>query len=126
VSRKPLISIVDDDESVREATQNLMEAQGFVAEAFASAEEFLNSQCLQQTSCLIADIQMPGMSGLELHTQLNKSGHKIPMILITAYYNDRTRARAVNAGVICYLKKPFSENELLGCIHAILGRTCRE
>ena len=122
MSGEPLISIVDDDESVREATRNLMDSQGFPAEAFESAEDFLHSKFVQETSCLIADIQMPGMSGLELHSHLTKSGHNIPMILITAYHNDRTQARALNAGVICYLKKPFSEDELLGCIRAVLGR----
>ena len=126
MSRKPLISTVDDDESVREATRNLMDAQGFGAEAFASAEDFLDSKHVQQTSCLIADIQMPGMSGLELHTHLNRCGHDISTILITAYHNNRTRTRALNAGITGYLTKPFSEDELLGCIRAALRRNAHK
>jgi FixJ family two-component response regulator len=120
VSNKALISIVDDDESVRMATKGLMNALGFIAEAFASADDFLKSERVQGTSCLIADMQMPGMTGLELHARLVASGRSIPTILITAYPDERGRARALGAGILCYLTKPFSEDALLGCIRYAL------
>jgi len=118
---KALISIVDDDESVREATKGLMKSLGLSAQTFACAEDFLGSDQLQCTSCLIADVQMPGMSGLDLYRQLLAGGNSIPTILITAYPDDNVRARALNAGVICYLIKPFSEDDLLECIRTALG-----
>ena len=120
MSNKALISIVDDDESVREATRELMSALGFIAEAFASGEDFLKSGLAQGTSCLIVDMQMPGMTGLELHARLVASGRAIPTILITAYPDNRGRARALGAGITCYLTKPFSEDALLDCIRFVL------
>lgn len=120
MSNKAVISIVDDDESVREATRGLMSALGFLAEAFASAEDFLKSERFQRTSCLIADMQMPGMTGLELHARLVAVGRPIPMILITGYPDERSRARALEAGITCYLTKPFSEDALLDCIRSAL------
>ena len=93
---KPLISVVDDDESMREALRGLMKSLGYTAEAFASAEEFLSSLQVPLTSCLIADVQMPGMSGLELHRHLVASGKTIPTILITAYPDDSLRNRALD------------------------------
>jgi FixJ family two-component response regulator len=121
VPKNALISIVDDDESVREATKGLLKSLGFSAESFACAEDFLNSIRFPRTTCLIADVQMPGMSGLDLHRQLLAAGKSIPTILITAYPDERTRARALKAGVICYLVKPFTESDLLNCLRAILG-----
>ena len=118
--RKPLISIVDDDESVREAAKGLMKALGYAAETFPSAEDFLQSQQVPRTACLIADVNMPGMSGLDLHRHLSTSGKRIPTILITAYPDNGVRDRALNAGVICYLSKPFDEGDLLSCIHSAL------
>ena len=115
---KPLISVVDDDESMREAMGGLMKSLGYAAEAFASAEEFLSSRQVPRTSCLIADVQMPGMTGLELHRHLVASGNKIPTILITAFPDDSARQRALSDGVVCYLSKPFDENELLACIRS--------
>jgi FixJ family two-component response regulator len=120
VSNRTLISIVDDDESVREATRGLMSALGFTAEAFASGEDFLQSGRVQGTSCLIVDMQMPGMTGLELHARLVASGRAIPTILITAYPDNRGRARALDAGITYYLTKPFSEDALLACIRSAL------
>jgi FixJ family two-component response regulator len=114
----PVISVVDDDESVREAVRELMKSLGYTAEAFASAEEFLNSRQVLRTSCLIADVQMPGMTGLELYRHLMASGKTIPTILITAYPDDSARERALGDGVVCYLSKPFDENELLTCIRS--------
>jgi FixJ family two-component response regulator len=122
VPDKPLISIVDDDEAVREATKGLMRALGFRAKTFASAEDFLNFDRLHSTACLIADVQMPQMSGLDLHRSLLASGVSIPTILITAYPDDSVRARALKAGVIGYLTKPFTKDDLLVCIHSALDR----
>ena len=122
MSNKALISIVDDDESVREAVKGLINALGFAAEAFASAEDFLKSERAQGTSCLITDMQMPRTTGLQLHMRLVESGRAIPTILITAYPDDRSRARALDAGIACYLTKPFSEDALLGCIRSALER----
>jgi FixJ family two-component response regulator len=117
---KPLIAIVDDDESVREAMMSLMRALGFLAETFPCAEDFLKSDGLQRASCLIADVRMPGMSGLELYCRLVALGKPIPTVLITAHSDDEVRARALKAGIICYLTKPFREDELLGCIRSAL------
>ena len=122
MAKNPLISIVDDDESVREATKGLMKSLGFAAEVFPSAEDFLASRHLRRTTCLIADVNMPGMTGLELHCRLKASGKTIPTILITAYPDDGVRARAVTDGVICYLSKPFDEDDLLACISSALTR----
>jgi FixJ family two-component response regulator len=120
---KPIISIVDDDEPIREAVKGLMKSLGYRAEATASAEEFLRSPHVRHTSCLIADVQMPGMTGLDLHRHLSASGKPIPTILITAYPDDGVRERALAAGVIGYLSKPFDENDLLTCIRSALTRT---
>jgi FixJ family two-component response regulator len=118
-ARRPLISIVDDDQSVREATRGLMRSLGYPTEAFATAEDFLQSRRLAQTACLIADINMPGMSGLDLHRHLSASGNPIPTILITAYPDETARSRALDAGVVCYLSKPFQESDLLSCVNSI-------
>ena len=120
MARTHVISIVDDDESVREATKGLMKSLGFTVETFGSAEGFLKSNHLHRVSCLITDVQMPGMTGLDLHTHLIASGNPIPTILITAYPDDRVRARALKAGVIGYLPKPFKEEDLLACIDSAL------
>ncbi|HYZ63313.1 MAG TPA: response regulator, partial [Acetobacteraceae bacterium] len=111
-----LIAIVDDDASMLEAIKALIRSLGFAAEAFSGGSAFLSSPYLSQTCCLIADVNMPGMSGLELHRNLVTSGRPIPTVLITAYPNDQVRARALSAGVIGYLSKPFGEDELLSCI----------
>ena len=115
-----LISIVDDDESFREAMTSLMKSLGFEVEAFSSAEAFLGSPCLGSTSCLIADVHMPTMTGIDLHQQLVASGRTIPVILITAYPDDNVRARALAAGVICYLSKTFDDAALLGFVRSAL------
>jgi FixJ family two-component response regulator len=112
------ISIVDDDEWVREALVDLMKSHGYQAEAFDSALAFLDSDRRGTTDCLIADIQMPGMTGLELHSRLVAFKEPIPTILITALPDDAGRAAALRAGVRCYLAKPFDEAELLQCIRA--------
>jgi len=116
--KRPLVAIVDDDESIRVTTKDLLESAGLDAAAFASAEDFLNSGLLPSVSCAIADMRMPGMSGLALHEHLLASGNPIPTILMTAYPDEPVRARALRAGVVCYLIKPFADDELLGCISA--------
>lgn len=113
---KPSISVIDDDVEMRDTTTDLLRSLGFVAKGFSSADEFLNSNRLRITSCLIADVRMPGTSGLALYGQLVASGRQIPTILITAYPDEAVRSRALNAGVTAYLVKPFSEQELLDSI----------
>jgi FixJ family two-component response regulator len=122
---KPLISIVDDDDSMREAIKGLMRSLGYSVEAIASPQEFLASRHVRRTSCLIADMQMPGMTGLELHQRLSASARPIPTILITAYPDNGVRERALAAGVIGYLSKPFEQDDLLACIRAALTRAHR-
>ncbi len=117
---KSLIAIVDDDESLREATKGLMRSMGYAAETFASAPDFLSSPQLGLIACLIADVCMPEMSGLELHDHLVGLGESIPTILITAHPDDSARRRALNNGVIGYLSKPFKEDDLLDCIQSAL------
>jgi FixJ family two-component response regulator len=121
VPRKAVIAIVDDDHSVREALTSLIRSLGYVAMAFESAEDLLKSKRRRSVSCVIADVQMPGMTGFELHNRLLSSGEPIPTILITAFPDDRARERALQAGVSCYLTKPFSEDELLACMRLTLA-----
>jgi FixJ family two-component response regulator len=116
----PLISVVDDDESVRESLQGLMRSLGFAAKVFASAEEFLKSDYLHSTACVILDVRMPGMNGLELHGELAAIRHELPVIFITAHGDEDVRARALDAGAVDYLVKPFSEEALLNAIEAAL------
>lgn len=119
--RKAVIAIVDDDHSVREALTSLVRSLGFIAMAFECAEDLLKSRRRRNVSCVIADMQMPGITGIELHDRLVASGEPIPTILITAFPDERSRERALRSGVIGYLTKPFSEDELLACIRSSLG-----
>ena len=116
-----MISIVDDDLSVREATMDLLRALGFGARMFACAEEFLTSELRHQTSCLISDMRMPGMSGLEMYRRLVEAGTPIPTILMTAFPNEQDKAIALQAGVVGYMSKPFNETELLGFVRSVLN-----
>ena len=120
LSNPPVISIVDDDGSVRAATGNLVRSLGYVVHAFASAEEFLGSPHLNDTSCVIADVQMPAMSGLELQAHLLTEGYRVPFIFITAFSVDSARVRALKAGAICFLAKPFAGDALIDCLDAAL------
>ena len=120
MANSPLISVVDDDDSVRESLGGLIRSVGFAVKVFASAEEFLNSDHLRNTHCLILDVRMPGMNGLELQRQLAASDRKIPVIFITAHGDDEVRSRALNGGAVDYLLKPFSEEALLNAIDAAL------
>jgi FixJ family two-component response regulator len=115
-----LVAIVDDDDSMRSALDGLLKAVGFPARAFASAEEFLKSGDQHQTSCLIADIRMPGMSGLELQAQLNAERCRIPIIFITAHGDAKMRMQALRAGAVEFLSKPFDEEVLLESVRAAL------
>jgi FixJ family two-component response regulator len=120
-----MISIVDDDESVRDATASLMRAAGYAPKAYPCASDFLNSQDVEGTTFLIADVQMPGMTGIELHDRLVDAGKRIPTVLVTAYPDARMREKAIRSGVVGYLTKPFDECELLECIETALqsGKT---
>jgi FixJ family two-component response regulator len=118
-----VVAIVDDDESVREALQGLLKVAGHPALVFASAEEFLNSGEQQHAECLIADIRMPGMSGLELQAKLNSEQLRMPIIFITAHGDEIMRIRALRAGAVDFLIKPFDKDALLSSVRAALD--CR-
>jgi FixJ family two-component response regulator len=120
MSNLPLISVVDDDESVRESLSGLIRSVGFGVMVFASAEEFLGSNRLLDTDCLILDMRMPGMSGIDLQRQLAASHTSIPVIFITAHGDEEARVRALNGGAVDYLLKPFSEEALLKAIDTAL------
>src|SRR5580704_10814673 len=117
---KDLISVVDDDESIRRTTTLLIESFGFRAAAFASAESFLKSDQVHDTSCLILDVRMPDMTGLELQSELAATGHDIPIIFITAYADKGSRGRAMQAGAVAFLDKPFSDEQLLQTVRSAL------
>ena len=115
-----LIAIVDDDESVQSALRELIEADGFSPKCFGSAEEFLESGLQRKVACLITDIRMPGMSGLELQAKLKADGHKIPTIFITAHGDARVRIQAMREGAVEFLMKPFDDQVLLSRLRAAL------
>jgi FixJ family two-component response regulator len=118
---RSLVAVVDDDESVRESLPALLGVFGFAAHAFSSAEEFLASDRLGETRCLILDIAMPGMTGLDLQRQLRIHGHTIPIIFITAQRDEAVRARAFEQGAAGFLLKPFSDTALLAALNTALG-----
>ena len=116
-----MISIVDDDEAVREATKGLVRSLGYSASAFASADEFLKSEQLRNTSCIITDLHMPGLSGIDLQDRLIARGHRIPIIFITGYPDENDRTRAMKAGAVSFLSKPYVDAHLIGCIEKALA-----
>jgi FixJ family two-component response regulator len=118
---RKLISIVDDDQPFRESMRKLVTLLGYSVETFPSAADFLAWPLLRETACLIADVQMTGMSGVELHRHLIKLGHAIPTILITAYPDDAVRNQALKDGVTCYLSKPVDDRDLESCLRNALG-----
>jgi FixJ family two-component response regulator len=122
VPKAPLIAIVDDDESIRDTTKDLLESAGYSAAVFARAASLLKSRRLSQVCCLIADMRMPKMTGLELHQHLVASNRGIPTILMTAYPDERAQARAIKANVVGYLIKPFAADELLACVRRAVQR----
>jgi FixJ family two-component response regulator len=115
-----LVAILDDDELMRSALQGLLKAVGLPAQAFASAEEFLKTEQRHQIACLIADIRMPGMSGLELQAKLNNERCRIPIIFITAHGDEKMRMQALRAGAVEFLAKPFDDEVLLESVRAAL------
>jgi FixJ family two-component response regulator len=120
--RVPSISIIDDNASVRIATDRLVRSLGYVARTFASAHGFLQSPHVNDTACVIADVQMPGMSGIELQSRLIGEGRCVPMIFITAFPEERIRSRALKAGAVGFLSKPFDGTLLIECIDIALKR----
>jgi FixJ family two-component response regulator len=117
---RPLLSVVDDDESVRESLPDLLGEFGFAARAFSSAKEFLSSDCVDETSCLILDIAMPGMTGPELQQELKRRGKAIPIIFITGRKDETIRAQVLKQGAAAFLLKPFSDTALLAAINTAL------
>lgn len=117
---RPLISVVDDDESVRESLPDLLRELGFAAEAFSSAEEFLASECLGRTRCLVLDVTMPGMSGPDLQQELTRRRQEIPIVFITAHRDEGVRPRLLEHGAVECLFKPFSDTALLEALNAAL------
>jgi FixJ family two-component response regulator len=120
-----LVAIVDDDELFRDATRNLLQAEGFSTATFANAATFLESSQRRSAACMVADMRMPGMTGLQLYQALVSAGDGIPTVLITAYPEDRDRARAREAGITCFLSKPFVPEQLLECVRKALAKSPR-
>ena len=116
----PLVAIVDDDEPVRVATDSFVRSLGYVVHTFSCAEELLRSNHLDEISCVIADVQMPGINGVELQAHLRSEGSDLPFIFFTAFPDDRMRARALRDGAICYLTKPFDGDELVAALRDVL------
>jgi FixJ family two-component response regulator len=117
----PLVSIVEDDTFLRASLERLMRSLGFTVDTFASAAGLLASPRLSETDCLIADVNMPAMTGIQLYRHLVKTGHSIPTVLITAFPNDYDRTSALNEGVVCYLEKPVEQQDLIRCLNAALS-----
>lgn len=123
---RPYISVVDDDSSVREALANLISSVGYEVELYASAEEFLDSSGASVADCLVLDLRMPGMGGLELLRRLTAEGREPPVIVITAHGDDETRDESLAAGAVAFLNKPFKEETILGAIDSALAINRRE
>jgi FixJ family two-component response regulator len=128
MAKKSLVTVVEDDPFFRDSMRRLLKSLGYGVEVFPSAADFFTSPRAAETACLIADVQMPAMTGIELHRHLIASGCSIPTILITAYFEDAVRSRALNDGVVCYLPKPVDEKQLIWCLRAALrsGETTEE
>jgi FixJ family two-component response regulator len=122
LSTLSVISVIDDDASMRAAANNLLSSHGYRVHAFASAEEFLQLAPLNDLSCVIADVQMSAMSGLDLLTHMRAHGYAVPFVFITAFPEEGVRARALKAGAICFLAKPFAGPALINCVEAALNR----
>ena len=119
-SKAPIISIIDDDPFVRQATDSLVQSLGYRTAAFASAEDFLQSSYSHETTCLISDVQMPGLSGVDLQRVLIAQGNLMPMIFITAYFDESIRQSVMEAGAIGYLRKPFDDESLIELLQSAL------
>jgi FixJ family two-component response regulator len=120
MSKAPLISIVDDDALARDGIRELIESFGYRAVAFSSAENFLRSSVIRETTCVITDLQMPGLNGLQLQEALQSRGYSTPVVLITAYSNEKHRARALHNGAVGFLSKPFDDRSLMECLTAAI------
>jgi FixJ family two-component response regulator len=125
MAERPLVVIVDDDQSLRNATRDLLKAAGFSTATFEDAESFLGSASRASAACLVADMRMPGMTGLELYQALLASGARIPTVIITAHPEELTQSRARDAGITCYLSKPFAPDDLLECVGEALAKSQR-
>ena len=123
MSEGPLIAVVDDDMSIRNAMQDLLRAAGFSSVAFSNATSFLDSADRERIACLVADMRMPGMSGIELHEHLAATGAGIPTIIITAHSGELPRERLRDSGITCFLIKPFAPDELLECVRKAVARS---
>jgi FixJ family two-component response regulator len=121
VEKVPVVSIVDDDESVRAATQCLVRSLGYAARTFASAEEFLASPYVGETACVIADVQMRKLSGLDLQNRLRAEGNGTPIIFITAFPEEKIKTRALKEGAVCFLSKPFDGQVMIDCLTTALA-----
>jgi len=117
-----VISVIDDDASVRAATDNLLSSHGHLVHTFASAEDFLQSAHVDSSSCVVADVQMPAMGGFDLLTHMRSEGYRVPFIFITAFPEESVRARAMKAGAICFLGKPFGGPALICCVETALNQ----
>jgi FixJ family two-component response regulator len=122
LSTLSVISVIDDDASVRAATDNLLSSHGYIVRTFVSAEDFLQSAHPDDSSCVVADVQMPGMSGLDLLMHVRTRGNDVPFIFISAFPDESIRARAIKVGAVCFLAKPFAGPVLIGCIETALNR----
>jgi FixJ family two-component response regulator len=118
LSKLPLVAIIDDEESVRATTDSLVRSLGYIVHTFASAEEFLQSDRLNDFACVMTDVQMSGMSGVQLQDDLRNQGYAVPFIFFTAFPDEKTRAHALAAGAVCYLTKPFAGDSLVQCLLA--------
>jgi len=118
---RPVISVIDDDASIRVASDSLLRARGYTVGTFASAAEFLRSPLIDETSCVITDVRMPGMSGVELQSVLRRQGRGMPFIFITAFPEESARLRALHDGAVCFLSKPFDAPTLIRCVEAALA-----
>jgi FixJ family two-component response regulator len=117
------IAVVDDDRSVREALENLISSVGYEVDLFKSAKGFLESTAIHDADCLVLDLQMPGMSGMELQQKLREQGRGVPIIFITAHGDNTARGEALAAGAVAFLDKPFQEEVLLGAINSAIGKS---
>jgi FixJ family two-component response regulator len=122
LSEQSLISLVDDDQSFRDSMRRLIKSLGYAVAPFSSAAEFLASTKLGATACLVADIHMPAMTGIELFSHLIETGNAIPTVLVTAYPDDSVQAHVLAAGVKCYLRKPLEEAHLICCLRSAIAR----
>ena len=123
MSEPARVFVVDDDQGMRDSLRFLLEAAGFAVETYASGPAFLEAGGAEKSGCLVTDVRMPDMNGLELHGKLMATGHQIPTIFVTAFPDRRVRDRALRAGGICFLSKPFARDDLLGCIQSALKQT---